>query len=122
MLLLCIFTEEEPQKREKPRICLQTLDKLREFCSDSDQQCDRVREDSFWEKESLILEKCPSVIGRSSELKNPLQSCDSSPKVTQKVRRALVQCCVDRFFFFLWFKKASFGTRCLFWFWSSVMK
>ncbi|KAM6362997.1 DNA mismatch repair protein Msh3 isoform 2-T2 [Pluvialis apricaria] len=76
--------KKEPQKCEKPRICLQTLDRLREFCSDSDQQCNRVREDSFREKESLILEKCPSVIGRSSELKNPLQSWDASPKVAQK--------------------------------------
>lgn len=120
MFLLCIFTEEEPQKCEKPRICLQTLDRLREFCSDSDQQCNRVREDSFREKESLILEKCPSVIGRSSELKKPLQSWDTSPKVAQKVRRALVQCCLDDF---LWFKKASFGTRSLLWFFvCSVMK
>ncbi|KAK4816335.1 hypothetical protein QYF61_015019, partial [Mycteria americana] len=76
--------KKEPQKCEKPRICLQTLDRLREFCSDSDQQCNRVREDSFREKESLSLEKCPSIIGRSSELKNPLQSGDTSPKVAQK--------------------------------------
>ncbi|XP_063175727.1 DNA mismatch repair protein Msh3 isoform X2 [Chroicocephalus ridibundus] len=76
--------KKEPQKCEKPRICLQTLDRLREFCSDSDQQCKRVREDSFREKESVILEKCPSIIGRSSELKNPLQSWDTSPKVAQK--------------------------------------
>uniref|UniRef100_A0A8C3KQS8 DNA mismatch repair protein MSH3 n=1 Tax=Calidris pygmaea TaxID=425635 RepID=A0A8C3KQS8_9CHAR len=76
--------KKEPQKCEKPRICLQTLDRLREFCSDSDQQCNRVREDSFREKESVILEKCPSIIGRSSELKNPLQPWDTSPKVAQK--------------------------------------
>ncbi|XP_054042825.1 DNA mismatch repair protein Msh3 isoform X2 [Rissa tridactyla] len=76
--------KKEPQKCEKPRICLQTLDRLREFCSDSDQQCKRVQEDSFREKESVILEKCPSIIGRSSELKNPLQSWDTSPKVAQK--------------------------------------
>lgn len=119
MFLLCIFAEEEPQKCEKPRICLQTLDRLREFCSDSDQQCNRVREDSFQEKESPSLEKCPSIVGRSSELKNPLQSGDTSPKVAQKVRRALVQCCVD---YFLWFKKASSGTRFLLCFLCSVMK
>ncbi|XP_014816014.1 PREDICTED: DNA mismatch repair protein Msh3 isoform X2 [Calidris pugnax] len=76
--------KKEPQKCEKPRICLQTLDRLREFCSDSDQQCNRVREDSFREKESVVLEKCPSIIGRSSELKNPLQPWDTSPKVAQK--------------------------------------
>ncbi|XP_019328066.1 PREDICTED: LOW QUALITY PROTEIN: DNA mismatch repair protein Msh3 [Aptenodytes forsteri] len=76
--------KKELQKCEKPRICLQTLDKLREFCSDSDQQCNRVREDSFQEKESPSLEKCPSIVGRSSELKNPLQSGDTSPKVAQK--------------------------------------
>ncbi|KAM6328810.1 LOW QUALITY PROTEIN: DNA mismatch repair protein Msh3 [Alca torda] len=81
---LKIQDKKEPQKCEKPRICLQTLDRLREFCSDSDQQCKRVREDSFREKESVILEKCPSIVGRSSELKNPLQSWDTSPKVAQK--------------------------------------
>lgn len=48
----------------------------------------------------MYLEKCPSIIGRSSELKNPLQSGDTSPKVAQKVRRALAQCCADDFFFF----------------------
>lgn len=96
MFLFCIFTEE-PQKCEKPRICLQTLDRLREFCSDSDQQCNRVREDGFREKESLTLEKYPSGTGRSSELKNPPQSRDASPKVAQKVRRALVRCCADYF-------------------------
>uniref|UniRef100_A0A8C0AR58 DNA mismatch repair protein MSH3 n=1 Tax=Buteo japonicus TaxID=224669 RepID=A0A8C0AR58_9AVES len=69
---------------EKPRICLQTLDRLREFCSDSDQPCNRVREDSFREKESPNLEKCPSIIGRSSQLKNTLPSWDTSPNVAQK--------------------------------------
>ncbi|KAM6106145.1 DNA mismatch repair protein Msh3 isoform 2-T3 [Pterocles gutturalis] len=76
--------KKEPQKCEKPRICLQTLDRLREFCNDSDQQCNRVQEDTCQEKESLNLEKCSSIVGRSSELKNPLQSGDTSPKVTQK--------------------------------------
>ncbi|XP_055647580.1 DNA mismatch repair protein Msh3 isoform X3 [Falco peregrinus] len=76
--------KKEPLKCEKPRICLQTLDRLREFCSDSDQQCNRVQKDSSQEKESLSLEKCPAIIGRSSELKNHLQSWDSSPKVAQK--------------------------------------
>lgn len=53
----------------------------------------------------MYLEKCPSIIGRSSELKNPLQSGDTSPKVAQKVRRALAQCCADDFFFFSGLKK-----------------
>uniref|UniRef100_A0A669Q3C8 DNA mismatch repair protein MSH3 n=1 Tax=Phasianus colchicus TaxID=9054 RepID=A0A669Q3C8_PHACC len=69
---------------EKPRICLQTLDRLREFYSDSDQPCNRVQEDTLQEKQSLILEKCPSITGRSLELKNPLQYGDTSLKVTQK--------------------------------------
>ncbi|XP_010148324.1 PREDICTED: DNA mismatch repair protein Msh3-like, partial [Eurypyga helias] len=76
--------KKEPQKCEKPRVCLQTLDRLREFYSDSDQQCNRVYEDSFREKESLSLEECPGITGRSSELKNPLQSWNTSPKVSQK--------------------------------------
>ncbi|CAN0306383.1 unnamed protein product [Bubo scandiacus] len=76
--------KSEFTKCEKPRICLQTLDRLREFCSDSDQQCSRVREDSFQKKESLTSEKCPGITGASSELKNPLQSRDTSPKVAQK--------------------------------------
>ncbi|XP_030323488.1 DNA mismatch repair protein Msh3 [Calypte anna] len=76
--------KKEPQKCEKPRICLRTLDRLREFCSDSDQQCNRAQEDGFQEKKSLSTEKCPSITGRSSELKNPLQSEDISPQVTQK--------------------------------------
>lgn len=110
-LFVCFFflTEKEPQKCEKPRICLQTLGKLREFCSDLDQQSNRFQEDSFQKKESLSLEKCPTITGKSSELKNPLQSWNSSPKVAQKVRRALVQCYAG---YFLWFKKASFDTRC----------
>ncbi|KAM4638529.1 DNA mismatch repair protein Msh3 isoform 5-T8 [Amazona ochrocephala] len=76
--------DKKPQKCEKSRICLQTLGRLRKFCSDSDQQNNRFQEDSFQKKESLSLEKCPSIIGRSSELKNPLQSWDSSPQVAQK--------------------------------------
>ncbi|XP_031951795.1 DNA mismatch repair protein Msh3 isoform X1 [Corvus moneduloides] len=76
--------KKESQKCEKSRICLQTLDRLREFCSDSNQQCTRVREDGFQEKESLSLEKCPSITGRNSELKNPLPSWDAGPKVAQK--------------------------------------
>lgn len=87
-----VFTKEEPQKSEKPRVCLQTLDRLREFCSDSNQQCTRAREDGFQGKGSLSLEKCPSLTGRSSELKNP--SWDTGPKVTQKVCRDLALWCV----------------------------
>ncbi|XP_068785201.1 DNA mismatch repair protein Msh3 isoform X4 [Struthio camelus] len=76
--------KEQPQKCEKSRICLQTLDRLREFSSDSNQLCNRVQEDSFQEKESMSLEKCPNIMGRSSEMKSPLQSWDTSPKVAQK--------------------------------------
>ncbi|KAM8792926.1 DNA mismatch repair protein Msh3 [Eudromia elegans] len=76
--------KKEPQKCEKPRISLQTLDRLREFSSDSDQLCSRVREDSFPEKQSLVLEKCPSITGRSAEVKSPLQSWDTTPKAAQK--------------------------------------
>lgn len=101
----CGFSPE-PQKCGRPRVCLQTLDRLREFCSDSNQQCARAREDGFQGKESLSLEKCPSLTGRSSELKNP--SWDTGPKVTQKVCRALV--CGDCL---LWVKPASFGTSSL---------
>ncbi|KAJ7423960.1 hypothetical protein BTVI_08115 [Pitangus sulphuratus] len=86
--------KKEPQKHEKPRICLQTLDKLREFCSDSDQQCSRVQEDGFQEKESENLEKRPSITGRSSELKNPLPSQDTDPKVAQKEE---VRCDLSQF-------------------------
>ncbi|XP_039238039.1 DNA mismatch repair protein Msh3 isoform X2 [Pipra filicauda] len=75
--------KKEPQKHEKPCICLQTLDRLREFCSDSDQQCTRIQDD-FQEKESENLKKCPSITGRSSELKIPLPSWDTDPKVAQK--------------------------------------
>lgn len=85
MCFCCEFSPtEESQKCEKSRICLETLGRLREFCSDSSQQCTSLREDGFQEKE-----KCPSVTGRSSELKNPLPSCDNGPKVAQKVRGAL---------------------------------
>ncbi|XP_008933294.1 PREDICTED: DNA mismatch repair protein Msh3-like, partial [Merops nubicus] len=89
--------DKKPQKREKPRICLRTLDRLREFCNDSDLPSNRGREDSFQEKESLSLEKCPGDTGRSSELKNPLQSWDSSPKVAQKeeLRCDLSQFCAS---------------------------
>ncbi|XP_050185670.1 DNA mismatch repair protein Msh3 isoform X1 [Myiozetetes cayanensis] len=86
--------KKEPQKHEKPRICLQTLDKLREFCSDSDQQCTRVQEDGFQEKKSDSLEKRPSITGRSSELKNALPSRDTDPKVAQKEE---VRCDLSQF-------------------------
>uniref|UniRef100_A0A8D2NA17 DNA mismatch repair protein MSH3 n=1 Tax=Zonotrichia albicollis TaxID=44394 RepID=A0A8D2NA17_ZONAL len=76
MCFCCDFSpKEESQKREKSRICLETLGRLREFCSDSNQQCTSLREDGFQEKE-----KCHSVTGRSSELQNPLPSWDSGPK------------------------------------------
>ncbi|XP_050843411.1 DNA mismatch repair protein Msh3 isoform X5 [Serinus canaria] len=78
-----------PQKCEKSRICLETLGRLREFCSDSNQQWTSLREDGFQEKE-----KCPSVTGRSSELKNPLPSWDSCPKVAQKEQ---LQCNLSQF-------------------------
>ncbi|XP_074935705.1 DNA mismatch repair protein Msh3 [Phalacrocorax aristotelis] len=74
--------KEPPQKCEKPHISLQTLERLREFRSDSDQQCSRALEDSSQEKESQSLENCPS-----SELKNPLQSGNTSSKVAQKESR-----------------------------------
>ncbi|XP_063278865.1 DNA mismatch repair protein Msh3 isoform X7 [Prinia subflava] len=86
--------KKESQKCEKSRICLQTLDRLREFCSDSNQQCTRGREDGFQEKESLSLEKCPSITGRSSELKNPLPSWDTVPKAAQKEE---LQCNLSQF-------------------------
>uniref|UniRef100_A0A8B9PG33 DNA mismatch repair protein MSH3 n=1 Tax=Apteryx owenii TaxID=8824 RepID=A0A8B9PG33_APTOW len=76
--------KKEPQKCEKPRICLQTLDRLREFSSDSDQLCNKVREDSFQEKQSMSLEKCSTIMGRSTEMESPLLSWDTSPKVAQK--------------------------------------
>lgn len=84
MLLLWIFTKEDSQKCEKSRISLETLGRLREFCSDSNQQCTSLQEDGSREKE-----KCPSITGRTSELKNPLPSWDSSAKAAQKVCRAL---------------------------------
>uniref|UniRef100_A0A803XNJ1 DNA mismatch repair protein MSH3 n=1 Tax=Meleagris gallopavo TaxID=9103 RepID=A0A803XNJ1_MELGA len=83
MFFAMYFTEEDLLTYEKPRICLQTLDRLREFYCDSDQPCNRVQEDSFREKQSLILEKCPNITGRSLELKNPLQYGDTSPKVEE---------------------------------------
>ncbi|CAN8220683.1 unnamed protein product [Coccothraustes coccothraustes] len=81
--------KKESQKCEKSPICLETLGRLREFCSDSNQQCTSLREDGFQEKE-----KCPSVTGRSSELKNPLPSWDGGPKVAQKEQ---LQCNLSQF-------------------------
>ncbi|XP_059693075.1 DNA mismatch repair protein Msh3 isoform X3 [Haemorhous mexicanus] len=78
-----------PQKCEKSRICLETLGRLREFCSDSNQQCTSLQEDGLQEKE-----KCPSLTGRSSELKNTLPSWDSGPKVAQKEQ---LQCNLSQF-------------------------
>ncbi|XP_017928384.1 DNA mismatch repair protein Msh3 isoform X5 [Manacus vitellinus] len=93
--------KKEPQKHEKPCICLQTLDRLREFCSDSDQQCTRIQ-DGFQEKESESLKKCPSITGRSSELKIPLPSWDTDPKVAQKeeiaARELNIYCHLDHNF------------------------
>lgn len=108
MFFAMYFTEEDLLTYEKPRICLQTLDRLREFYCDSDQPCNRVQEDSFREKQSLILEKCPNITGRSLELKNPLQYGDTSPKVAQKVCGALIYCNAADFK-----NKTKFGTRLL---------
>ncbi|XP_064499010.1 DNA mismatch repair protein Msh3 isoform X7 [Pseudopipra pipra] len=85
--------KKEPQKHEKPCICLETLDRLREFCSDSDQQCTRIQ-DGFQEKESESLKKCPSITGRSSELKIPLPSWDTDARVAQKEE---VRCDLSQF-------------------------
>ncbi|XP_027490328.1 DNA mismatch repair protein Msh3 isoform X7 [Corapipo altera] len=93
--------KKEPQKHEKPCICLQTLDRLREFSSDSDQRCTRIQ-DGFQEKESESLKKCPSITGRSSELKIPLPSWDTDPKVAQKeeiaARELNIYCHLDHNF------------------------
>lgn len=97
MFFVMYFTEEELLTYEKPRICLQTLDRLREFYSDSDQLCNRIQEDSSREKQSLILGNCPSITGRSLELKNPLQYGDTNQKVAQKVCGALIYCNADDF-------------------------
>ncbi|XP_072777820.1 DNA mismatch repair protein Msh3 isoform X2 [Taeniopygia guttata] len=81
--------DKNSQKCEKSRISLETLGRLREFCSDSNQQCTSLQEDGSREKE-----KCPSITGRSSELKNPLPSWDSSPKAAQKEE---LQCNLSQF-------------------------
>uniref|UniRef100_A0A8C0J3N9 DNA mismatch repair protein MSH3 n=1 Tax=Chelonoidis abingdonii TaxID=106734 RepID=A0A8C0J3N9_CHEAB len=74
----------EPKKCARPCICVKTLNKLREFCSDSKHPCNRVQVDSLQGNQSVRLEKCPTFVERTLEMNSTLHSQDTGSQVSEK--------------------------------------
>ncbi|XP_067425319.1 DNA mismatch repair protein Msh3 [Emydura macquarii macquarii] len=74
----------EPKKCARPRICVKTLDKLREFCSDSKHPFNRVQVDTLQGSRSVHLEKSPSFAERALEMNSALHSQDTGSQISQK--------------------------------------
>ncbi|XP_044876695.1 DNA mismatch repair protein Msh3 isoform X2 [Mauremys mutica] len=72
-----ILDVEEPKKCARPCICVKTLNKLREFCSDSKHPCNRVQVDTLQGSQSVHLEKCPTFVERTLEMNSALHSQDT---------------------------------------------
>uniref|UniRef100_A0A8D0G6W9 DNA mismatch repair protein MSH3 n=1 Tax=Sphenodon punctatus TaxID=8508 RepID=A0A8D0G6W9_SPHPU len=64
----------------RSRICLQTLDKLREFCSDAERPCSRSQADAFPGNQSVDLERCCDFVEGSIERSSTHRSQDTSQK------------------------------------------
>nr|XP_032649861.1 DNA mismatch repair protein Msh3 [Chelonoidis abingdonii] len=79
-----ILDVEEPKKCARPCICVKTLNKLREFCSDSKHPCNRVQVDSLQGNQSVRLEKCPTFVERTLEMNSTLHSQDTGSQVSEK--------------------------------------
>ncbi|XP_059581053.1 DNA mismatch repair protein Msh3 [Alligator mississippiensis] len=79
-----ILDVEEPKKCDGSRLCLKTLDKLREFSSDSGQSHTRSQVLSFQGSQSAGLEKCPSIAERTLETNSSLHSEETGSQISQK--------------------------------------
>ncbi|XP_044876694.1 DNA mismatch repair protein Msh3 isoform X1 [Mauremys mutica] len=79
-----ILDVEEPKKCARPCICVKTLNKLREFCSDSKHPCNRVQVDTLQGSQSVHLEKCPTFVERTLEMNSALHSQDTGSQVSEK--------------------------------------
>ncbi|XP_039401053.1 DNA mismatch repair protein Msh3 isoform X3 [Mauremys reevesii] len=79
-----ILDVEEPKKCARPCICVKTLNKLREFCSDSKHPCNRVQVDTLQGSQSVHLEKCPTFVERNLEMNSALHSQDTGSQVSEK--------------------------------------
>uniref|UniRef100_A0A6I8PNK3 MutS homolog 3 n=1 Tax=Ornithorhynchus anatinus TaxID=9258 RepID=A0A6I8PNK3_ORNAN len=74
----------EPKKCLRPRVALKSLDKLREFCSDSEPPCSRAQTEPFLGKRPAILEKCTDFEDISKHLKKSVGSEDFNSQRNQK--------------------------------------
>nr|XP_042711815.1 DNA mismatch repair protein Msh3 isoform X5 [Chrysemys picta bellii] len=79
-----ILDVEEPKKCARPCICVKTLDKLREFCSDSKHPCNRVQVDTLRGSQSVHLEKCPTFVERTLEINSALHCQDTGSQISEK--------------------------------------
>ncbi|XP_038259774.1 DNA mismatch repair protein Msh3 isoform X3 [Dermochelys coriacea] len=79
-----ILDVEEPKKCARPSISVKTLNKLREFCSDSKHPCNRVQMDTLQGSPSVHLEKCPTFVERTLEMNSALHSQDTGSQISEK--------------------------------------
>ncbi|CAM5145419.1 unnamed protein product [Natator depressus] len=79
-----ILDVEEPKKCARPCISVKTLNKLREFCSDSKPPCNRVQVDTLQGSPSVHLEKCPTFVERTLEMNSALHSQDTGSQISEK--------------------------------------
>ncbi|EMP29535.1 DNA mismatch repair protein Msh3 [Chelonia mydas] len=79
-----ILDVEEPKKCARPCISVKTLNKLREFCSDSKHPCNRVQVDTLQGSPSVHLEKCPTFVERTLEMNSALHSQDTGSQISEK--------------------------------------
>ncbi|XP_050802111.1 DNA mismatch repair protein Msh3 [Gopherus flavomarginatus] len=79
-----ILDVEEPMKCARPCVCVKTLNKLREFCSDSKHPCNRVQVDTLQGSQSVHLEKCPTFVETTLEMNSALHSQDTGSQVSEK--------------------------------------
>ncbi|XP_074851485.1 DNA mismatch repair protein Msh3 isoform X2 [Carettochelys insculpta] len=75
---------EKPKTCASPRICVKTLSKLRQFCSDSEHPCNRVQVDTLQESQSVHLEEGPNFVERTQESNSAPHSQDIGSQRNQK--------------------------------------
>ncbi|XP_038621490.1 DNA mismatch repair protein Msh3 [Tachyglossus aculeatus] len=74
----------EPKKCLRPRVALKSLEKLREFCSDSEPPCSRAQTEPFLGRRPATLEKCTDFEDISIHLKKSVGSEDFNSHRNQK--------------------------------------
>ncbi|XP_034629992.1 DNA mismatch repair protein Msh3 [Trachemys scripta elegans] len=79
-----ILDVEEPKKCARPCICVKTLNKLREFCSDSKHPCNRVQVDTLRGSQSVHLKKCPTFVEGTLEINSALHCQDTGSQISEK--------------------------------------